>query len=43
MEMLAQYGYLGPDSLWVCSLYGLIMLTATVFVALHMKKPEKDD
>jgi len=41
MEMLAQWGYFGPDGVWGCSLYGLVMLTVSVFLALNLKKPEK--
>jgi hypothetical protein len=41
MEILAQYGYLGQGNVWLCSLYGLVMLTVTVYVALNLKKPEK--
>jgi hypothetical protein len=43
MEILAQYGTLGPGSLYFCSLYGLVMLTVNVALAFYMKKPEKDD
>jgi hypothetical protein len=43
MEMLAQFGYFGQLSPWACSLYGLIMLTMAVGLALNLKKPEKED
>ena len=43
MEMLAQYGYFGNLGPYFCSLYGLVLLTVTVALALYMKKPEKDD
>jgi hypothetical protein len=43
MDFLPQIGYFGPVNPWGCSLYGLILLVSTVFVALNMKKPHKDD
>jgi hypothetical protein len=43
MDFLAQIGYFGQVNPWGCSLYGLILLLGTVFVALNMNKPDKDD
>ena len=43
MDILAQYGSLGSGSLWFCSLYGLVLLTVNVAIALYMKKPQKED
>jgi hypothetical protein len=43
MEIMAQYGsfaQLGPE---FCSLYGLLLLTVTVALAVYMKKPQKED
>ncbi len=42
MEMLAQFGYFGQADPWACSLYGLVMLTLTVWLALNLKRPEKE-
>jgi hypothetical protein len=41
MEMLAQFGYLGQMSSSSCYLCGLVMLIASIFLALNLKKPEK--
>ena len=41
MEMLMQFGYFGQASVWGCSLYGLVLLTVTVGLALNLKKPER--
>jgi hypothetical protein len=41
MEMLAQWGYFGQASACGYYLYGLVMLTVSVFLALNLKKPEK--
>ncbi len=43
MDTLAQFGYLGQVDPWACSLFGLIMLTIAVGLALNLKKPEKLD
>jgi hypothetical protein len=43
MEFLAQIGYFGPMNLWGCSLYGLLLMVASVWLAIHTKKPEKED
>jgi hypothetical protein len=43
MDMLAQFGFysnLTPDA---CSLYGLIMLVMSVWLALNLKQPKKED
>ena len=40
MEMLAQFGY-GQLDPWACSLYGLILLSVSIFLALNMERPEK--
>ncbi len=43
MEFMAQIGYFGQLSTWGCSLYGLLLMVASVWLAIHTKKPEKDD
>jgi hypothetical protein len=43
MDFLAQKGYFGQVNPWDCSLYGLILLVGSIFVALHMNKPDKDN
>ncbi len=43
MEFLAQIGYFGEPNLQACSLYGLIMMIACIFMAVTIKKPGKDD
>ncbi len=43
MDMLAQFGYFGQLDPWACSLYGLIMLTVSVFLALNLERPEKEE
>jgi len=44
MEMLAQFGYFGYGaSPWACSLYGMVLMLASAWVAINLKKPEKDD
>ena len=43
MEILAQYGNLGNAGTAACSLYGLVMLLVTVWMALNLKRPEKED
>ena len=39
---MAQIGYFGDPNPWGCCLYGLLLLTTTVWLALNMKKPEKE-
>jgi hypothetical protein len=43
MEFMAQIGYFGQANPWGCSLYGLLLMVATVWLALNTKKPEKED
>lgn len=43
MEMLAQFGYFSGLTPEACSLYGLLMLLANVWVAFNMKRPQKQD
>ena len=43
MDMLAQFGTLGNVGPQVYSLYGLVMLVVTVWTALNMKPPDKED
>ena len=43
MDMLAQFGTFNGLTPEACSLYGLLMMLATVWVAFHMKRPEKQD
>jgi len=43
MDMLAQFGFYGnlsPDS---CCLYGMVMLLMSVWLALNLERPEKQD
>ena len=43
MEFMAQNGYFGQLSPWGCSLYGLLLMVASVWLAINTKKPEKED
>jgi hypothetical protein len=43
MEMLAQFGYFGQASPWACSLYGLVMMVMSVWLALNLEKPRQED
>jgi hypothetical protein len=43
MEFLAEIGYFGQLEPWACSLYGLLMMVASVGLAFNMKKPTKKD
>jgi len=43
MEMLAQFGNLGNAGPAACSLYGLVMLLVTVWMALNLERPKKED
>ncbi|MEW6659818.1 MAG: hypothetical protein AB1424_14260 [Thermodesulfobacteriota bacterium] len=43
MDMLAQFGYLNGLTPEFCSLYGLIMLLVTVYTALNLERPKKQD
>ncbi len=43
MEMMAQWAYFGPLDPWAWYLYGFIMLTMGIGLALNLKKPEKSD
>jgi hypothetical protein len=43
MDILAQYGNFGQLSPWGCSLYGLLLMVASVWLAIHTKKPEKEE
>jgi hypothetical protein len=36
-------GYFGHGNLQICSIYGIVLLVVSVWVAFHMKKPKKDD
>jgi hypothetical protein len=42
MEFMAQIGYFGDPNPWGCCLYGLLLMTTTVWLALNTKKPEKE-
>ncbi|MDD2902967.1 MAG: hypothetical protein PHU44_11105 [Syntrophales bacterium] len=43
MEILAQFGNLGSGGTAACSLYGLVMLLVTVWTALNLERPNKED
>jgi hypothetical protein len=43
MEFLAQIGYFGEPNLQACSLYGLVLMVVSVFMAVIVEKPKKDD
>ena len=43
MEFMAQIGYFGEPNLQACSLYGLVLMVVSVWLAINTKKPEKDD
>jgi hypothetical protein len=43
MDFLAQIGYFGPVDLSGCSLYGLLLMVMSVWLAINTKKPTKDD
>ncbi len=43
MEFMAQIGYFGEPNLWGCTLYGLLLMVASVWLAIHTKKPNKED
>ena len=43
MEILAQYGNLGSGGTAACSLYGLVMLLVTVWTALNLEAPDKQE
>ncbi|MHB9073307.1 MAG: hypothetical protein ACYC6G_07270 [Desulfobaccales bacterium] len=42
MEFLAQIGYFGPADPGGCTLYGLLLMVASVWLAIHTKKPRKE-
>jgi hypothetical protein len=42
MEFLAEIGYFGPVNLTGCTLYGLLLMVASVWLAIHTKKPTKE-
>jgi hypothetical protein len=42
MEFLAEIGYFGPADPWGCTLYGLLLMVASVWLAIHAKKPTKE-
>ncbi len=41
MEFLAQTGYFGQVDPWACSLYGLILMVVSVWLAFNVEKPKK--
>jgi hypothetical protein len=43
MDFLAQIGYFGEPNLQACTLYGLVLMVVSVWLAINTKKPEKDD
>jgi hypothetical protein len=43
MEILAQFGNLGAGGAAACSFYGLVMLLVTVWAALNLERPNKQD
>jgi hypothetical protein len=43
MEFMAQIGYFGEPNLYACSLYGLVLMVVSVWMAINAKKPAKDD
>ena len=43
MEFLAQTGYFGQLDPWACSLYGLLLMVASVWLAFNTEKPTKED
>jgi|GEM_PF-2589490 len=43
MEFLAQIGYFGEPNLQACSLYGLVLMVVSVWLAINAHKPRKDD
>jgi hypothetical protein len=43
MEFMAQIGYFGEPNLYACSLYGLVLMVVSVWMAINAKKPVKED
>ena len=43
MEFLAQIGYFGEPNRQACSLYGLVLMVVSVWLAINTQKPEKED
>jgi hypothetical protein len=43
MEFMAQIGYFGEPNSYACSLYGLVLMVVSVWMAIHAKKPTKED
>jgi hypothetical protein len=43
MEFMAQIGYFGEPNLHACSLYGLVLMVVSVWMALNTTKPTKAD
>ena len=43
MEFMAQIGYFGEPNLQACTLYGLVLMVVSVWMAIHAKKPVKED
>jgi hypothetical protein len=43
MEMLTEFGYFGNLSPTACYLYGLVMMLVSVWLALNLERPEKQD
>jgi hypothetical protein len=43
MEFLAQIGYFGEPNLPGCTLYGLLLMVVSVWLAINTHKPEKED
>lgn len=43
MDFLAQIGYFGETNLQACTLYGLLLMVTSVWLAINTRKPKKDD
>jgi hypothetical protein len=43
MEFMAQIGYFGEPNLQACTLYGLVLMVVSVWLAINTHKPEKED
>jgi hypothetical protein len=41
MEFMAQIGYFGEPNMYYCSLYGLVLMVLSVWMALNTTKPIK--